>query len=164
MTPCPFDVAFEWILRVEGGYVDDPKDTGGETKYGISSAAYPGMDIKNLTKEQAKNIYYNDYFIACRCPEMPGPIGLALFDGSVNQGKDAAVKTLQKTLKLKEDGIVGEKTLGAAAKATPGTLVDYLTNRQLRYQGTKGAETYIRGWTRRLFDLQCWIGAPKVLW
>jgi len=56
-----FERCIAFVLRHEGGYVNDPRDPGGETKYGISKRAYPGLDIKNLTEEQAKEIYRQDY-------------------------------------------------------------------------------------------------------
>ena len=40
-----FDEIIEQVLEHEGGYVDDPTDSGGETKYGISKKAYPDEDI-----------------------------------------------------------------------------------------------------------------------
>ena len=49
-----FDKIIEVVLEHEGGYVNDPDDAGGETKYGIAKRWYPSVDIKNLTKEQAK--------------------------------------------------------------------------------------------------------------
>ena len=54
--------AFEKVLRHEGGYVNDPLDLGGETKYGISKRSYPHLDIKNLTLDQAKQIYFRDFW------------------------------------------------------------------------------------------------------
>ena len=52
------------ILFAEGGskYTNDPNDSGGETKYGISKKAFPNLDIKNLTEEQAISIYKKMYF------------------------------------------------------------------------------------------------------
>ena len=58
-----FDKAFEFTIGVEGGYVNDPSDPGGETKFGVSKKSYPNLDIKNLTITQAKEIYYKDYWI-----------------------------------------------------------------------------------------------------
>ena len=55
-----FKIAFKEIIGVEGGYVNNPNDKGGETKYGISKRAYPNLDIKNLTLKKAEEIYYND--------------------------------------------------------------------------------------------------------
>lgn len=50
------------LLVVEGGYVNDPNDPGGETKYGISKRSYPRVDIKNLTEDDARKIFIEDYF------------------------------------------------------------------------------------------------------
>ena len=57
-----FDDAFEALMAHEGGYANDPRDPGGETKYGISKRAYPAVDIRNLTLEAAKAIYKRDYW------------------------------------------------------------------------------------------------------
>ena len=57
-----FEKAVEFVLRMEGGYVNDPKDPGGETNFGIAKKSYPGVDIKNLTEEQAEEIYKRDYW------------------------------------------------------------------------------------------------------
>ena len=51
-----FDEIIDVVLHHEGGYVNDPKDPGGETNYGISKRAYPDVDIKNLTEDGAKDI------------------------------------------------------------------------------------------------------------
>lgn len=59
-----FDKCVEFVLASEGGYVNDKYDAGGETKFGISKRAYPDLDIINLTIEQAKDIYYKDYWCA----------------------------------------------------------------------------------------------------
>jgi len=51
------------IIRHEGGYSNHPADSGGETKFGISKKKYKHLDIKSLTLEQAKTIYYYDYYL-----------------------------------------------------------------------------------------------------
>ena len=58
-----FDSAINNLLKREGGYVLDPVDPGGETKFGISKRSYPYVDIKKLTKEQATLIYFQDFWI-----------------------------------------------------------------------------------------------------
>ena len=58
-----FDILVKKVLKHEGGYVNDPSDPGGETKYGISKRAFPDLDIKNLTEEQAILIYYDEYWL-----------------------------------------------------------------------------------------------------
>ena len=58
-----FRKAIEVILKYEGGYVNDPNDLGSETNFGISKRSYPNVDIKNLTKEQAIEIYHRDWWV-----------------------------------------------------------------------------------------------------
>ncbi len=57
-----FDDAFTRLLGNEGGYVNDPRDPGGETNWGISKRSYPTVDIKNLTRTQAEDIYMHDFW------------------------------------------------------------------------------------------------------
>lgn len=157
MTPCPFPLAMSWILMAEGGskLVNDPQDPGGVTKYGISKRAYPNIDIAALTEADATAIYLSDYWTPNRCGEMPGPIGLALFDASVNQGKVTAAKLLQGVLGVTVDGKInsGGQTVKAAQKAGAGVLVRFLTARALRYVKTPNADAFLQGWLNRLFNL-----------
>ena len=81
-----FDAAFGVIVGVEGGYVNDAKDPGGETKYGISKRRYPNEDIKNLTLDRAKFLYQRDYWGAHKCDDMPWEQALLVFDAAVNGG------------------------------------------------------------------------------
>lgn len=63
------DELLDDIIRREGGYVDDPADLGGATKYGITQATLSGYlgkpaskyDVKNLTEELAREIYRANY-------------------------------------------------------------------------------------------------------
>jgi len=86
MSWTDFDQAVEFTLRWEGGYENDPDDPGGETNWGISKRAYPNLDIKNLTKEQAIVIYESDYWIPSGCSLWEWPLNLIVFDTAVNCG------------------------------------------------------------------------------
>ena len=113
-----FDDIIEVVLHHEGGYVNDPKDPGGETNFGIAKRSHPDEDIKNLTKEDAKRIYYQDYWMKNRVPQLPDELKHIYFDMCVNQGRGRAVKILQqaanaKGADLKVDGGLGPKTIGA---------------------------------------------------
>ncbi len=90
-----FEVAFEFLLKWEGGYSDNPKDPGGTTKYGISQRAYPELNIKALTKKQAKEIYKRDYWLKAKCDELPFPIDMIVFDTAVNCGVRKAIQILE---------------------------------------------------------------------
>lgn len=81
-----FNRALEFVLRWEGGYVNDKDDPGGETKFGISKRAYPEVNIKELTREQAGEIYRRDYYDVFGCNDRPYSIALTLFDTAVNCG------------------------------------------------------------------------------
>ena len=113
-----FEEIIEVVLEHEGGYVNDPKDPGGETKYGVSKRAYPNEDIKNLTEEGAKDIYRRDYWDKNRCAELPESLRHIYFDMCVNMGAGRATKIMQETANakganLKIDGGMGPMTVGA---------------------------------------------------
>lgn len=149
-----FDRAFEVLVGAEGDYINDPADPGGETKYGISKRAYPGVDIKALTLEDAKAIYRRDYWDRARCGELPWPLAFFVFDAAVNAGATPAVVLLQRLLRLPRDGIPGKATLEAAARANQRDAVPrYLALRALRYTGTRNFDKYGEGWLFRLFSL-----------
>lgn len=146
-----FDRAFEHVVGVEGGYVNDPRDPGGETRYGISKRAYPNEDIRNLTLDRAKQIYWRDYWDACKCDSIPSPLNLYVFDAAVNQGISVAIRVLQGVLGLTQDGIIGPKTIAAASVAGSEKVALYLADRAMRYAKTANFDTYGRGWMKRMF-------------
>ena len=119
-----FDSAFKRLLIFEGGYVLDELglDPGGETKNGISKRSYPHLNIKALTKKQAKEIYRTDWWekykydkMANMCEGNYSEIAIRLFILAVNIGPKNAHKVLQRSLiatgeELDVDGIIGEHT------------------------------------------------------
>ena len=81
-----FDANVAQVLRAEGGYVNDPVDRGGETKFGISKRANPEVDIANLTPEGAAAIYRKKYWDQIKADELPAHMQGTAFDAAVNQG------------------------------------------------------------------------------
>jgi len=144
-----FDRAFEIVIGHEGGYVNDVRDPGGETKYGISKRAYPGYDIKNLTLDTAKMLYKRDYWDAVEAESIPGAARLMVFDCAVNCGLTAARKILQRAVDVKDDGIIGPKTR-AAISNTPDLEQRFAGHWLQYYTDLKGFDTYGRGWVRRV--------------
>ena len=118
-----FDAAFEQLIGNEGGYVNNPADPGGETKFGISKAAYPGEDIANMTLGRAKWLYQRDYWGPAGCQMVPDGIKFDLFDMAVNSGVRTAIKTLQKAVGEFEDGVIGQRTIMAISTIEPMRLV-----------------------------------------
>lgn len=143
--------ALDIVLQHEGGYVDHPTDPGGETKYGISKRAYPYEDIRGLTVDRAAVLYRRDYWDRCRCDELPWPLSLYVFDAAVNQGAVRAITTLQRTLDVRADGVIGPITLAKASNADESVHARYMAERAVHYASLSTFDTFGRGWMRRLF-------------
>ncbi|MDR2267920.1 MAG: N-acetylmuramidase [Holosporaceae bacterium] len=159
--------AFETLLKFEGGYVNDPTDPGGETKYGVSKRAFPHLDIKNLTQEDAKEIFYNSYWVKNRCGEIAEEskeVGAKLFDMSVNMGPNTAAKLLQRAVraidaryKLAEDGIIGPLTITALEDAisTDGNAILAVMKSEAanyyRNLPTQLKDRFLDGWLKRAY-------------
>lgn len=100
------------LIEFEGGYVNDEKDPGGETKYGISKRSFPDEDIKNLTKERAKEIYKKYYWDKIKLDRINNQeLANNIFDFAVNAGIKEAVLEIQKIVKAFPDGIIGPQTI-----------------------------------------------------
>lgn len=99
MTPTQptsaFATAMDFVLRWEGGHVNDPDDPGGETNYGISKRAHPDVDIARLTPAKAMIIYHELYWKRLGLDQLPAKVAIAMMDTAVNMGKRRAVQMLQ---------------------------------------------------------------------
>ena len=148
-------IAFEKVIGHEGGYVDDPTDRGGETKYGISKRAYPNLDIKSLRLDDAMKIYYHDYWIKNRVDELPKDIRFTYFDMAINMGSSRACKILQETAnakgaELSVDGRIGKNTIKGSAKVELSRLKAYRVLYYAKIVIKKPTqEKYWYGWFKR---------------
>ena len=112
------------IVEREGGFVNDPNDLGGATNWGVTQktlrkvrGAASIQDVKNLTQDEAVEIYLEYYFYKRKINKLPEPLQETVFDMQVNSGINA-IKILQKIsnkfgLKLKVDGYLGPKSIKA---------------------------------------------------
>ena len=145
------------VLKHEGGYVNDLDDPGGETKYGISKKQYPNINIKELTEDEAIEIYYKDYWSRNRCDELPLDIRSIYFDICVNIGGRGACRILQRAVNQKGgdldvDGRIGPKTLHQVFKYKlgQGRLKAYRVKYYVDLINKKPAlEKYFYGWFKR---------------
>jgi lysozyme family protein len=143
-----FNLALTFTLRWEGGYVNDPVDPGGETKYGISKRAHPNVDIKNLTKEQAGEIYRKDYWDTLSCDNMTKSVAICAFDSAVNCGVGRTKKWL---VDLNVKDVAEEKR--ASRLLLQKRLAYYASLVVARPPFKK----YINGWNNRVNDLSKYI-------
>jgi len=133
------------VIQREGGYVNDPADMGGETKFGISKKAYPNLDIPNITEAQAAAIYKRDYWDKINADQLPANIREAAFDAAVNHGVGTAKRLLS------EAG---------------NDLQKFLELRANLYQQIVDADPsqaqFLDGWMKRLRDLAAGVVSAAV--
>lgn len=114
-----FETAMKFVREAEGGYYNHPNDPGGETQFGLTKRDYPLLDIKNLTREQADEIFWQDYWLKSNAYLIPYPAYISFFDSVVNTGRTQANKFLQRVVGATADGIVGPYTRSLLSKKDP---------------------------------------------
>lgn len=107
----------------EGGYVNNPNDSGGPTKYGITQRDLPGEDIENLTPERATAYYLENYWKPFYSQIESQAVADKLFDLGVLFGIREAVELAQTVLKLAVDGSFGPISLVALNEADPFSFI-----------------------------------------
>ena len=167
--PSLAEIAIKKVLEHEGGFGDDERDpgnwTGGQpnvgelkgTKYGISAAKFPNLDIKNLTEQKAVEIYREKYWAACQCDQLPPALAVMVFDAAVQHGAedrpDDAPAMLQRAIGSIPDGKIGPKTIEAAQKIdTKKALRNLFVERVIHYSNNRNWTIYKQGWMKRLGD------------
>lgn len=149
-----FNTAFDLVIGQEGGYVFDPHDPGGETKFGISKASYPREDIKNLMLFRAKEIYLADFWERLRIDDLPDGLRHYLFDTAVNCGWQWAAMSLQRAAGVLPDAVIGPKTLMAVKTQSAQHLLRLMfCDRAMTYALSPNDRRYGAGWFARLFDV-----------
>ncbi|MDV4263336.1 glycoside hydrolase family 108 protein [Acinetobacter seifertii] len=153
--PLSFDEVFERTIGHEGGYVNNPKDPGGETIWGITivtarANGYIGP-MRYMKRDQAKEIYRKAYWERAKCAQYNSAIGFQMFDAAVNHGIGNAIRILQRAVGVADDGSVGQITLGAInEKSLDDVLVLFNAERLDFYSKLKTFDEFGRGWTRRV--------------
>jgi lysozyme family protein len=151
MTSANFERAIPILLEEEGGLVDNPRDPGGLTNYGISQRSYPHVDIRALTPASAAAIYARDFWPACGADKLPWPLCSFVFDHCVNAGSVAAIKCLQRAAHVNADGQLGPLTLGAVDRLNLRTLCRQFNVERCRYYTSlEGFPTFGLGWLGRV--------------
>ena len=151
-----FPEAIVHILAAEGGYSNNPKDPGGETRYGITKRTarahgYLGS-MRTLPMATAARIYKISYWDVCQCGQLPPWLRLAVFDAAVHSGPAQSVRWLQQALGVPVTGRIGPETVAAAAGKTDcQAVIDALLDLRLAYlQRLKNWKTFKNGWTARI--------------
>lgn len=152
-----FDLAFDRLLDPshEGGYVNNPNDPGGETNWGISKRAYPKLDIRALTRDQAKALYRRDFWDRVDGDRMIargfGAVAFQAFDFAVNSGIETAVRYLQRAVGVADDGHWGPISQAALDAMSVSDIVLRLNAERLDFMTRlSNWPNASRGWARRI--------------
>ena len=157
-----FSEALEVILHHEGGYVNHPKDPGGETNLGVTKRVYEDFggekEMKDLTKADVEPIYKKNYWDRVKGDDLPEGLDLCIFDFAVNAGPGRAAKFIQRLVKTTVDGGIGPNTLKCINDhvehyGVSTTIDQYQSERQNYYESLSTFETFGRGWTRRVNEV-----------
>ena len=156
-----FEGCISFTIPAEGGFVNNPNDPGGATNHGITLnglSDYRGydctvQDVIDLTVQEAKAIYFQNYFIPMGCDKLPPGIDLEVFDFGVNAGPKRSVMMLQRLVGQTADGAVGPHTI-AAATCSGSVLITRLralaATHEAYYRALPTFNTFGRGWISRV--------------
>lgn len=148
-----FNQAFDRLMVSEGGYVNNPDDPGGETNFGVSKRSYPEVDIKGLTRDDAKAIYLRDFWERGGMDQFDGAIAFQFFDLAVNCGIQTAARMLQRAAGVADDGRIGPVTVAAINNLPVPVLLVRLIAEQLDFRRKLSTfKTFGAGWTARVAD------------
>ena len=161
-----FERALAHVLKMEGGFTNDPHDPGGPTNMGITLAVFAAWrkvtlsagnrarmirDLKRIDRAMVREIYRRRYWDVARCAELPAPLALMHFDAAVNHGPGAAVRILQEAVGTVVDGKIGPNTRAAIARTPVAeALAAYAAIRERRYRALPHFWRFGRGWLRRV--------------
>lgn len=153
------------VLRAEGGYANNPADPGGETKYGISKRSYSDLDIGNLTEQDAQQIFKSDYF-----DKVGGDVllkinpGLAahVADMAFNAGPQAAIKLMYDAAGLPRESQITQELIDSL-DSSEDFVKNYSVARLKYYASLGNADTFIKGWTNRVNNLNKALGVKSGL-
>lgn len=158
-----FETTFSRTIGHEGKFQANPKDrgnwTGGKegvgelkgTKWGLAAMTYPNLDIASITLEQAKEIYYNDWWLKLKMERWPNVMKYQMFDAAFNHGTGRANQFLQFAARVKDDGVIGPNTIQAVNMTDPNDLVLRFLAKRLRYfTEVKTWAEFSKGWSLRV--------------
>ena len=158
-----FPQALNQVLKYEGGKVDDPRDPGGRTAFGVTQDTYndwrekqglSNADVFSISQADVAAIYRKEYWDRIRGDDLPDGVDFAVFDFAVNSGVTRAARTLQGVVGVTQDGLIGPATI-QAARAYVALAV---TNKRLAFmQSLSIWSTFGKGWSARIADVKAQV-------
>jgi lysozyme family protein len=141
-----FDKALSFVLRWEGGYVNNPNDKGGATNKGITQSTYNAWlqskkqnlkDVRHITDEEVRQIYYNNYWLAAGCNKMSEKFAILCFDTAVNMGVGRVKPFLE-----------------YAKYTNPDKFIIARIRKYSEFAKVGNQKVFLQGWLNRVLDLE----------
>lgn len=168
-----FEQCYQILIEQEGRYANNPQDAGGETYKGIARNRHPEWDgwplidaakmlpdfprileADEVLQTKVKDFYRIQFWNSIRCPDMPPPLALLVFDDAVNEGQENAARRLQTALNVKVDGDIGDITIAAANQKYSVFLLSKLSAvRLIAYTYKNDWPVFKDTWTVRMFEV-----------
>lgn len=146
-----FEKALKFVLKWEGGYVNNPNDKGGATNKGITQTTYNNWlrskgqnlkDVRNITDSEVKEIYYNNYWLKAGCNKMSEKFAILAFDTAVNMGVGRVKEFLE------------------YAKYTyPDKFLLARIRKYVEFAKVGNQKVFLQGWLNRTMDLENFINS-----
>lgn len=156
VAPSPkFLKSHPFTAKWEGGWSDHPEDRGGKTMFGVTQPTfdgwndmrgYPRRPVATITRAEALQLFFDDYWTAARCEGLALGVDLATYDAAVNSGVSRGRKWLLASLDPNNDHV---RTIKGICARRLGFV-----------QALKNWKTFGRGWSNRIADIQ----ATAVAW
>lgn len=159
-----FEKALAHVLEMEGGWSEDPYDTGGPTNFGITLADYSRWrggevaggekalvsELKAIKPEAVRAIYRKLYWEPSSAGSLPPPLAVMHFDAAVNHGLAGAARMLQRAVGATVDSEIGPETLRLARSRSPRlAIASYAEQRRAKYRSLSTFWRFGRGWLAR---------------
>lgn len=154
-----FPKALELTLGFEGGFCNNPKDPGGMTNLGVTRVTWEDWVgaivsedcMRHLSVEEVTPLYRGRFWNRAYCEDLPAGLDFCVFDYAVNSGPKQAVTSLQRTLGVKSDGVIGPITLAAIRREKIECLIEDYCDQRLRFlESLSTFPVFGKGWTRRV--------------
>lgn len=167
-----YKVIIPFILKWEGGFVNDPDDRGGATNKGVTIATFRSVygknksvsDLKNITTDQWNYIFKTLFWDKCKCDNINDQsVANIIVDYAWGSGVSRAIKDVQTIVGTTADGISGPKTISAINKTDAKTLFNKIKERRIQFynnivKSNPSQKKFLKGWTNRVNALV--FGAP----
>lgn len=145
-----FKKALAFVLKWEGGFVNDPDDKGGATNKGITQSTYnryrkrKGLQfqtVRYITQQEVEDIYFNDYWLKSGCEKMSKKFAVLCFDTAVNMGTGI----------VKATGMTrNEEFLKAAEYKFPEKYIEAKRAKYYEFAKYGNQKKFLNGWLNRL--------------